>query len=173
MEKLFSPWRSQYISSFSAQKQDETEDTGCVFCDNKDSCPKKIDNLVVYQGLTCFVTMNLYPYNAGHLMVIPKRHLNDFSLLTEEEQLEIMKLAGISMRALKTVVHPQGFNMGANLGKAAGAGIDQHLHFHIVPRWNGDTNFMPVLGEVRVISQDLLGLKKKIEEAFVELTEIK
>ncbi len=163
MDRLWSPWRSNYIEGF----KDKDENEECVFC----SAVKKEDEetLIVYRGKHNFVMMNLYPYNAGHLMVIPYRHISDFSKLTDEEKLEIMNLQDLSLKALNKVMEPQGFNIGANIGKAAGAGIDQHLHFHIVPRWIGDTNFMPALGEVKVISQDLLYTRDKLKKAFDEI----
>ena len=162
MERLWSPWRSNYIESF----KDKNGEEECVFC----AAPHKDDknSLIVYRGEHNFVMLNLYPYNAGHLMIIPYRHLSDLTELTKEERLEIMDLEALSLKALTEVMKPQGFNIGANLGKAAGAGIDQHLHFHIVPRWIGDTNFMPSLGEVKVISQDLLHTREALQKAFAK-----
>ncbi len=113
--------------------------------------------------------MNLYPYNNGHLMVVPNRHLNDLSLLTTEENNEIMLNLQKAQRALSEVMNPEGFNIGANIGKVSGAGVEEHIHFHIVPRWNGDTNFMPVLGEVKIISQDLIHTKEKLLSAYSKL----
>ncbi|RMD50692.1 MAG: HIT domain-containing protein [Ignavibacteria bacterium] len=165
MEKLWSPWRSNYISSF----KDKTGDEKCVFCNVEEKNVEDDDTLLVYKGKKCFVMLNLYPYNNGHLMIIPYRHLSDFNSLSDEEKSEIMELQGKMIDALTIVMKPQGFNLGANIGKAAGAGIDQHLHFHVLPRWMGDTNFMPALGEVKVISQDLLETKKKLIEALESL----
>lgn len=162
MEKMWSPWRSNYIASF----KDAKKDTECVFCNAVDEDINNDNSIKVYDGKNCFVMLNLYPYNNGHVMVIPKRHLSDMLELTDEETDEMMLLVKRVIKALKEVMKPQGFNFGANLGKAAGAGIDTHLHFHIVPRWNGDTNFMPALGEVKVISQDLLITKHKLIEAL-------
>jgi len=164
MEKMWSPWRSIYIDSFIKEKGN-----GCIFCDVDESKITDNDSLLVYFGINCFVIMNLYPYNNGHLMVVPKRHLSDFSLLTFEEKNEVMQLIDDSISALRMTCKPQGFNVGANIGKAAGAGIDDHLHFHIVPRWNGDTNFMPVLGEVKIISKELLKTKTELIAAFKEI----
>ncbi len=162
MEKLWSPWRSQYIDSFKDKKGDE----GCVFCRENKMEPETGESMKFYEGKHCFIMMNLYPYNNGHVMVVPRRHLSDFSDLSEEEMNEVMKLVKKVIKALKKIMKPHGFNFGANLGKAAGAGIDQHLHFHIVPRWNGDTNFMPALGEIKVISQDLLTTRNNLAMAF-------
>jgi ATP adenylyltransferase len=113
--------------------------------------------------------LNLYPYNSGHLLVIPYRHQCDMSTLSEMEMDEMMRTVQLSIKALNIAMKPQGFNFGANLGKAAGAGIDTHLHFHIVPRWSGDINFMPAIGEVKIISQDLIATKKNLINAFEQL----
>ena len=167
MQKIWSPWRSEYIDSFKSKSGDEE----CVFCGAGEKNINDDSNLIVYKAKHCYIMLNLYPYNSGHLMVIPYRHLSDFTLLKEEELLEAMKLMQLSEKALDSAMKPQGFNIGANIGKVAGAGIDQHLHFHLVPRWNGDTNFMPVIGEVKVISQDLLATKKRLLEAYEKISE--
>lgn len=165
MDKLWSPWRSNYIKSFKIKDEDE----GCVFCYSPELDIKDEKSLVVKKGEHCFVMLNLYPYNSGHLMVIPYRHLSDITELSKEEFEEINELIVLSKKALEDLMKPQGYNIGANLGKAAGAGIDQHIHFHILPRWIGDTNFMPALGEVKVISQDLLETKTELIKAFEEI----
>ena len=162
MKKMWSPWRSVYIDSFNEKKKNE-----CIFCDNKIQDFDKDESLLVFVGRNSFVVMNLYPYNNGHLMIVPNRHINDFSLLLPDEKIEIFDLVDISMKAMKESLRPHGFNFG--IGKAAGAGIDEHIHFHIVPRWNGDTNFMPVLGEVKIISQELLETRNKLRKSFNEL----
>lgn len=131
--------------------------------------PDDKDNLLIHQGKLAFIVLNLYPYNNGHLMIVPKRHTNDFPRLTKDELAECMELLQKSEIALKKVMSPHGFNIGANIGRVSGAGIEEHIHLHIVPRWNGDTNFMPVIGEVKVISQDLLETKLKLLEVFKEL----
>ncbi len=161
MEKLFSPWRSQYISSFA---EEDTKDT-CVLCDAYVSSVVETD-LVVYRGNHAFVLMNKFPYNSGHLMVIPVRHTPDFQSLTESEMIETMHLLRASERALRELSHPQGFNIGMNVGRVSGAGIDAHLHWHIVPRWNGDTNFMPILADVKVVSEDMAEQSKRLREIF-------
>jgi ATP adenylyltransferase len=112
-------------------------------------------NLLLYRGKHCFVVMNLYPYNSAHLMVVPYIHLSDLTVLESEVVVEMGDLTQRSLRLLKEVYRPEGFNLGMNLGKVAGAGIDDHLHQHIVPRWGGDTNFMPVLGETRCLPETL------------------
>ena len=152
MENMWSPWRSQYIESFKNEKLSEEI---CIFCSALNNFQDK-NSLIIDIFENSFIIMNLYPYNNGHLMVVPKRHLSNFSLLNASEKIEIMNNIDLSIKSLEIVLKPHGFNVGANLGKVAGAGIDSHIHFHIVPRWNGDTNFMPVLGNVKVISQDLI-----------------
>jgi ATP adenylyltransferase len=150
MKRLFSPWRSAYIASF----RDEKPGKGCLFCrmtkERKDE-----QNLVIWRGKYCFLVMNLYPYNSGHLMVVPYKHTSNLASLTKSAYAEVMETMVRGMNALKKTSRPDGFNMGANLGRIAGAGIDKHIHFHIVPRWSGDTNFMPVLTDVKLISEDL------------------
>jgi len=165
MEKLWSPWRSQYIDSIKDKKGNE----GCVFCQMIDLEVNEDSNLLIDKGEYTFTVLNLYPYNNGHLMVVPYRHTSEFSSITPEESSEIFQKLKIAEKALKIILSPEGFNLGANLGKVSGAGIDEHIHFHLVPRWNGDTNFMPVLGEVKVISQDLMETKKKLQETYKEL----
>lgn len=143
MEKLYAPWRMTYIRG--------EKPTGCIFC--KDSC--RCEDLILFEGKTAFVMMNRYPYISGHLMIIPYRHVSRMEDLSSEEKLEVFNLQDISVRVLNEALHPDGFNIGMNLGKAAGAGVDDHIHVHIVPRWSGDTNFMSVLGDVRVIPEDI------------------
>ena len=141
MERLFSPWRSKYIDTFFHSKNVEGK---CILClahqENKDD-----DHLIVTRGKYCYVIMNLFPYNSGHLMIVPYRHTSTLLDLTDEESLEVMTLLKKMTQALQAVSRPEGFNIGSNIGRTAGAGIDQHIHFQIVPRWSGDTNFMPIL----------------------------
>jgi ATP adenylyltransferase len=150
MKSLFSPWRTAYIQSFNKKKKSQ----GCLFC--RISKEKKdAENLIVWRGETCFAVLNRYPYNSGHLMVVPYRHNRLFSKLTSEENSEIMGTMATCIKALDGISKPHGYNFGANLGRVAGAGIDKHIHFHLVPRWNGDTNFMPVLSDIKVVSERL------------------
>ena len=165
MKNLWSPWRSQYIESF---KQEQTKGK-CIFCEALDKDVDQIDNLLVHKSKSSIVLLNLYPYNNGHLMIVPKRHLDSVEKLTEEESHELMDQIIIAEKVLRKIYQPQGFNIGANLGRAGGAGIEDHIHFHIVPRWNGDTNFMPVIGEVKVISQELAETKTKLLTGYKEL----
>ena len=165
MEKLWSPWRSQYIESF----KNKSPGTNCFLCDAAKLNADDADNLIIFKGPHTFTILNLYPYNNGHLMIVPYAHKGDLLSLSKEENMEIMEQLKHSVRALGEVLRPEGFNIGLNIGKASGAGVDDHIHFHIVPRWVGDTNFMPVLGEVKVISQDLLTTKKNLQSAFRKL----
>jgi ATP adenylyltransferase len=160
MKHLFSPWRSAYIKTFS----EKNHSNGCLFCRIKKTQGKKADaaNLIVWRGKFCFVLMNRYPYNSGHVMIVPYRHLSSFVKLSPEEHREIMIATGNCIQALEHISKPQGFNFGANLGRTAGAGIDKHVHFHLVPRWNGDTNFMPVLSDVKLISENMNTLQAKL-----------
>ncbi|MEE9239023.1 MAG: HIT domain-containing protein [Thermodesulfobacteriota bacterium] len=145
MKTLWAPWRIEYITG--GKKE------GCIFCDKpKEGNDKK--NLILYKGETSFIIMNRYPYSNGHLMAVPYRHINNMSELDHKERLELMNLTTKCIEILK-VMHPDGFNIGMNLGTAGGAGIDDHLHFHIVPRWNGDTNFMPLIADVKVMPEYL------------------
>ena len=143
METMCAPWRMEYLM---CEKPE-----GCVFCKRSLRC----EDYVLFDGKTCFVMLNRYPYVNGHLMIIPIRHLGDIAGLTVGEREEIFSLVDISVKVLKEAMNPQGFNIGMNLGKAAGAGIAEHVHVHVIPRWAGDTNFMSVVGHVRVIPQDL------------------
>ncbi len=146
MNFLWAPWRMQYI---------EAEKTsGCIFCD-KPKESRDGDNFILHRGEHAFVMMNLYPYNTGHLMIIPYRHAETLDALPDAVLIDLIHHTKGAIQVLREVFAPGGFNVGLNLGKAAGAGIEEHLHFHIVPRWNGDTNFMPVFAETKVIPQDL------------------
>ncbi len=146
MEHLWTPWRMAYILT---DKQ-----AGCVFCDMLESSDDR-GNLILHRGEFAFIVMNKYPYNNGHLMTVPYRHVDSIEGLSEPELTELMALTKQGMAALRTCMCPGGFNLGANIGAVAGAGVKGHVHLHVVPRWGGDTNFMPVIGEVRVIPQDL------------------
>jgi len=165
MEKLWSPWRSKYIESLS-EKKDNDE---CIFCEAAKNDVNDIENLLVRKGELTFTILNLYPYNNGHLMVVPFRHISDLNDLSNQEGSEIFRELQLARRALLEISQPHGFNIGANIGRISGAGIDEHIHLHIVPRWSGDTNFMPVLGEVKVISQELKETKLKLLNAYKKL----
>jgi ATP adenylyltransferase len=146
MKFIWAPWRIQYIRS--------EKPKGCILCD-KPAEEKDKENYILYRGAKNFIMLNAFPYNPGHLLVAPYRHAGSLIELTAAERNEHYELVSRSVKVLKEVINPAGFNIGANLGKVAGAGIDDHFHSHIVPRWNGDTNFVPVLADVRVVPQAL------------------
>lgn len=160
MQRMFSPWRSKYIASFS-----EEPSSGCILCKAYQQISEN-DDYVVTKGKCCYVVMNLYPYNSGHLMVVPYRHISNFTDLTDDESLEIMSLLKKISWALTEIMKPDGYNIGSNIGRSAGAGIDEHIHFHIVPRWNGDTNFMPILGDTKLISEDIRETLMKLRKVL-------
>jgi len=141
-------------------------DTGCVFCHISD--PGR-DELVLIRGRECFVVLNLYPYNNGHLMVVPNRHVGSLASTTPGEQAELMRLTRHAEVAVNEAYAPQGINIGINLGRPAGAGVLDHLHIHLVPRWNGDTNFMTVVGNVRVLPEELAVTATKLRPIFERL----
>jgi ATP adenylyltransferase len=146
-----------------------SEEHGCVFCEALSSADAEA--LVLHRGRDCYVILNLYPYNSGHLMVVPNRHIATLSSATHEERCELMDLTRLAEQALSESYRPQGLNVGMNLGRSAGAGIVDHLHVHVVPRWNGDTNFMTVVGEVRVLPEDITQTAQRLREAFQRLAE--
>ena len=157
MDRLWAPWRLEYV-----QHADEID--GCIFCRAAEGDDEA--HLVVHRGEHAFVLLNRFPYAAGHLMVAPYRHGANFPDLGDAEALEIHRLATQGIAALTEVFHPHGFNLGWNVGRIAGAGIADHGHLHVVPRWSGDTNFMPVLADVRVIPEYLIATRSKLEEAW-------
>ncbi len=164
MERMWSPWRSKYIASF--KKAPGRKRSRASLFTTALRAKDDDRHLIVWRGTLCFVIMNRYPYNSGHLMVVPNRQTADIQELTGEELAEIMQTVQRSIRALDDVMHPQGYNFGANIGRVSGAGVDDHIHFHIVPRWNGDTNFMPVLSDTKVISEDMRDTLKKLRKSF-------
>lgn len=167
MKRLWTPWRMAYLK---APKGAETG--GCIFCDKINApAEKDRDNLVLYRGERAFVMLNLYPYANGHLLVAPYRHTGDLTDLDKETLAEMMQLVNKCIRVLRRVLNPQGLNVGANLGRAAGAGVEDHVHLHVVPRWVGDTNFMPVLSDTRMIPELLPQTYDSMRTAFQEDTE--
>jgi ATP adenylyltransferase len=140
---------------------------GCVFCGAVSS--EETAALVVHRGRACYVILNLFPYNSGHLMVVPNRHIATLSSATHEERCEMMDLTRLAEQTLTDAYKPQGLNVGMNLGRSAGAGIVDHIHVHVVPRWNGDTNFMTVVGDVRVLPEDIADTARRLREAFARL----
>ncbi|MEN3335937.1 MAG: adenylyltransferase [Blastocatellia bacterium] len=158
MEHLWSPWRYRYIAT-----ADKVE--GCVFCRVKDAAQDD-ENYVVYRGQLNFVILNLFPYTSGHLMIVPYEHTAEFAEVREAVTAEMMGLAQQAQRALAAEYHPDGFNIGMNLGRAAGAGVADHLHLHVVPRWAGDANFVSIIGETRVLPEDLATTCAKLKKYF-------
>ena len=161
--RLWAPWRMKYIQAAACGEEEE-----CFLCVNP-TMEDSEKNLLLHRGQHCFVIMNLYPYNNGHIMVAPYRHIGDFMDLTSDEMIETMELTGLAIEALSATMHPHGYNIGLNLGRVAGAGIEEHLHLHIVPRWDGDTNFMPVLAETKVVSESLHESWRRLKAAFEEI----
>ena len=157
---LWSPWRLKYVVSANRSRD-------CIFCEvltnNSES------TLLLYQGETCFIQLNLYPYSPGHLMVVPKRHLPSLTSATVQERIEIITLTALAEVALTEVYAPQGLNVGINLGSAGGAGVVDHIHVHVVPRWSGDTNFMTVIGDTRVLPEELEQTAAKLRPVFKRL----
>ena len=147
---LWAPWRLEYILS--------SKDEGCIFCAAASGTPEQA-RWVIDRGQHCFTIMNTFPYAPGHVMVAPRRHVADLEELTEGESAELLALAKRALTAMRHAMSPQGFNVGLNLGEVAGAGIADHLHLHVVPRWQGDNNFMPVTAETHVIPQALEAAK--------------
>ena len=158
MDILWAPWRMEYI-------ENADKDEGCIFCDKPKENRDK-ENLIIHRGEMGFVMMNKYPYNSGHVMIVPYQHTGEFSSLSREEKMELFNLLISSKDALTEIMKPQGFNIGMNLGRIAGAGIVDHLHFHIVPRWSGDTNFMPIISHTKVVSEGLKQTWEKLKQAF-------
>jgi len=147
MDRLWRPWRLGYVSNIERSRDEE-----CIFC-SKPSEEDDVETLILHRGEAAYIIMNLYPYNTGHVMVAPYRHIGAVEELTPSEMSEIMELTTLAVKAIKQEMKPQGFNLGMNLGKAAGAGFADHLHMHIVPRWQGDTNFMPIVGKSKVMPE--------------------
>ncbi len=157
-ERLWAPWRMAYVGKGEPS-------SGCVFCE-KPIEERDAENLLLHRGDTAFILMNAYPYNTGHLLIIPYRHVPDLRDLEPTELSEWMTLTQRALAALETALRPQAFNLGVNMGEAAGAGIADHLHLHIVPRWAGDTNFMPVVADTKVLPETLEQTFAKLKDAF-------
>ncbi|WP_243373553.1 HIT domain-containing protein [Geotalea sp. SG265] len=147
MERLWAPWRMEYIENSKSE--------GCVLCIGPDRTADR-DRLILYRSELSLVMLNRYPYTNGHLMVAPLRHTSDMDSLDDKEMLDLFRVLKLCRSVVEKTAFPHGFNVGINLGHAAGAGIDDHLHIHLVPRWNGDTNFMTVISDVRVMPENLL-----------------
>jgi len=160
MQHLWSPWRMKYIRS-------KHDPKGCVFC-NALTAKNDGEHLVVHRGHFSFVILNKYPYTSGHVMVVPNQHIDSFEKMKSETSAEVMALLRKSIQVINTVYKPDGYNMGANLGTTAGAGIAAHIHFHLVPRWEGDTNYMSAIGKTRVLPEDLCETFERLRAAWTQ-----
>lgn len=163
MKIIWTPWRMKYILGEKSQ--------GCILCD-KHRAPQTSDaeNLVVYRGATCYILLNLFPYSNGHVMVAPYQHLQSPELLDRETMAELMQLTSLSVALLRKAASPEGFNIGMNVGRVAGAGIADHVHMHVVPRWYGDTNYMSVLAETRLVPEMLAETYQTLKNALSEIS---
>ena len=161
MKNLWAPWRMEYILS-------DQKGGNCIFCPGSERGEDE-ERLILYVGSLTTVMMNRFPYNNGHLLVAPIQHVPGLDQLSDEESLDLLLMVRKSIDILRNTMNPEGFNVGLNLGQVAGAGMEEHMHFHIVPRWNGDTNYMTVFGEVRVIPEHIKETYKKLRNAFDKL----
>ncbi len=178
LEQLWAGWRHDYVTSATEQERAGADGAGtaagdgdvtggdCVFCRIAASGPPSVDNGVVYRGDLTFAVLNAYPYASGHLLVLPLRHLSEMAELTDDEATELWATTRRAVDALTAAYEPDGLNLGANLGRAAGAGIPGHLHLHVLPRWSGDTNFMTSIGGVRVMPETLATAWEKLHAAW-------
>lgn len=162
MDRLWSPWRYEYIASGSAV----SESNGCVFCRLRDDPDKDEANFVIHRASHSFIVLNIYPYISGHLLIVPYQHVSELDVAAKETTDELMDLTKRCQTALREAYQPTGFNIGMNLGKSAGAGIVDHIHIHILPRWTGDTNFMSTIGSTRVIPEALSTTYEKLRAKF-------
>ncbi|OGO73255.1 MAG: HIT family hydrolase [Chloroflexi bacterium RBG_19FT_COMBO_56_12] len=158
MKHLWSPWRMTYIEK-------HKDEQGCAFCRALER-PDGPDNLIIFRGQRAFVILNRYPYTSGHLMVVPYVHQSSLEILEADIRAEVMELAALGITVLRQAYNPQGFNIGINIGEAAGAGITEHVHLHVVPRWAGDTSFMSSLGQTRVLPESLEDSYRRIKEEW-------
>lgn len=161
--RLYTPWRMKYVTAT------QVEGDGCIFCAKcNDQQERDRENFLVYRGQSIFAMLNIYPYNTGHLMLLPYHHVATLAEMSVEMQVELITLTTYFTELLTELMQPDGFNIGINIGRAAGAGIDSHLHVHVVPRWSGDSNFMPVIGETRVLPEELAGTYDRIVKLLNE-----
>ncbi len=162
MEILWSPWRSKYIESFS----ENNENPSCFVCDAIHNPIEEKERLVVFRTKCSIVLLNKYPYNSGHLLICPIKHVPMLDELKDDELLDLIKVVRLAINYLGEVLRPQGYNVGINIGRVAGAGLPEHIHFHVVPRWNGDTSFISVISDTKVISQSMEELYRKLYSIF-------
>ena len=167
MKRLWAPWRMEYIL-------DENKHRTCLFCGvskeakGRNNRTRDRKNLVLYRGKHCFIILNKYPYNSGHVMVVPYFHTPTFDGLSDDVLFELIKTVDKSVRILRKILKPDGFNIGLNFGKVAGAGMESHMHIHVVPRWNGDTDSMPIIAETRVMPEHLKKTYDKLVKSFIK-----
>lgn len=170
LEHLWAGWRREYIVEATARERTggdgSLDESDCVFCRIAESGPPSEDNLVVWRGASTFVVMNAYPYASGHVLVLPLRHVGPMAALSEEESAELWSASRAATAAIEQAYDPDGLNLGANLGRAAGAGLPGHLHLHVLPRWSGDTNFMTSVAETRVMPETLQLSWKRLTDAW-------
>ncbi|WP_295808313.1 HIT domain-containing protein [uncultured Victivallis sp.] len=157
---LWAPWRIEFIRG--------PKEKRCFLCGSEEPGDRPEEPLILHRGTHCFVMLNRYPYNTGHLLAAPYRHVGDLALLTREERTELLDLCATAEEALRRAMTPEAFNIGCNIGKAAGAGVADHLHMHIVPRWNGDNNFMPVLADIRCVPEALEATAELLKQHWPE-----
>lgn len=169
MDRLWSPWRLAYVTGSAGGSSPGSPSSACIFCEAAAGASATNNHLVIIRGRLSYVILNLYPYNNGHLMVVPNRHIGSLAAATSEELSELMAFTRDAEIALAEVYQAQGINVGINLGRAAGAGVLDHIHIHLVPRWAGDTNFMSVVGETRVLPEDLEETARRLRPVFERL----
>ncbi len=164
MDRLYTPWRYDYIKGASGEKTGHG--TACVFCTIRDRRDEDDETFILHRAQHNFVVLNIYPYTSGHLMIVPYEHAAELSEIPKETSDELMDLAKRAQAILREVYRPHGFNLGINLGQAAGAGVADHLHLHVLPRWSGDSNFMTTVAETRVLPEDLKTTYDRLKNRF-------
>ncbi len=165
MQRLWAPWRLQYVTELQPKQE------GCFFCNAFEDVGNEEEHLLLHRGERALIMLNRFPYNGGHIMVAPARHFGDFEEAEPEEILEIWRLVALSKAVVKRMLQAQGVNIGVNQGKCAGAGVLDHLHVHLVPRWEGDVNFMPVMTDIKIMPQALVECHKLLYPVFAEMAE--
>ncbi|OGB97234.1 hypothetical protein A3F06_02495 [candidate division TM6 bacterium RIFCSPHIGHO2_12_FULL_36_22] len=161
MKKMYAPWRTPYVKSITKPK-----DNDCVFCTTLNNHKADRENFVLFRGKHCFVILNLYPYNAGHILILPNKHVSDLDDLTSKERTEMMELTNQATKIMKDRLKAKGINIGLNIGEVAGGGIPDHIHMHVLPRWPHDTNFMPLIANTKLISVDLNDVYDLLKDQF-------
>ncbi|AAY80093.1 HIT family protein [Sulfolobus acidocaldarius] len=169
MDILWAPWRSKYVTSASKIKNEKEP---CIFCNFAYDRSRDRENKVVFRATYSYIVLNTFPYNPGHIMIVPYKHVSSVELLDDNELTELFKMVRTSIKKLRRVYSPDGFNIGINIGRVAGAGIEQHVHIHIVPRWNGDANFMPVIGNAKVLPESLEDTYNKLYLEYTKDEEV-